>query len=98
MSLSFESRVRPSEAALFQDLDGEAVVLGFETEKYYGLNNVGTRMWTVLVESPSIEDAYRKLLSEYDVDESELRRDLLELAEKLVEAKLIRVVGPGDPC
>ncbi len=98
MSLSFQSRVRATADSLFQELDGEAVILGLGTEKYYGLNRVGTRMWTVLVESSSIEEAYRKLLDEYEVDGEVLRQDLIELVERLVAARIVEVLEGGDPC
>lgn len=92
MSISFQSRVRISEGTLFQELNGEAVILGLSTEKYFGLDKVGTRMWTVLMESPSIEEACRALLAEYEVEEGELRRDLVGLVETLLEKKLVRLV------
>jgi len=43
------ARVSVPEQVLVRVLDGQSVVLSLETEKYFGLDEVGTRMWTLLV-------------------------------------------------
>ena len=51
-------------------------------------------MWTVLTESDSIQNAYQTLLTEYDVEATQLRQDLEELLKKLLENELILIL-PG---
>ena len=77
---------------LYRDLGGEAVIVSLVTGKYYGLDEVGTRAWALLAEHGRVEPAYQALLAEYDVDEAQLRRDLLQLIEALAEHGLVRVV------
>jgi hypothetical protein len=48
-------------------------------------------MWNVLTTAPSIESAYDTLLGEYQVDASELRRDLAEFVEDLSAQQLIDI-------
>jgi hypothetical protein len=86
-------RVRPSSEVLFKELDGEAVLLGLADEQYFGLNAVATRMWTLLASSESVEEAYRALLEEYDVEPATLRKDLDALIDELRDRKLVRVSG-----
>jgi hypothetical protein len=90
---AFERRASTRPAALFRELDGESVVLNLDTEQYFGLDEVGTRMWAVLTSSPSIETAYRTLLDEYDVAPDVLRRDLGVLVQRLADSGLIEVAG-----
>jgi hypothetical protein len=52
------------------------VLLNLKTEMYLGLDSVGTRMWHLLYGSASLEDAYARLLAEYDVEPARLRDDL----------------------
>ncbi len=74
---------------MFRDLGGEAVILELETGRYYGLDEVGTRMWCQLQQHGSLQEAGRALLQEYQVSEDELLRDLHEFVDRLVARKLL---------
>ena len=87
----FTARVSVPEHVLVRDLDGRSVVLSLETEKYFGLDEVGTRMWTVLVGADTVQSAYDSLLAEYDVDPSRLRADIERLIGELSEQGLLVV-------
>jgi hypothetical protein len=89
--VKLNQRVRMSEDVLFRELDGEAVLLNLADESYYGLDEVGTRMWLVLEASESVNAALSQLLSEYDVDPELLKADMLELIAKLKEHGLVFV-------
>jgi hypothetical protein len=91
MPLTFSHRVTAAPDVLFRLLGDEAVIVNLRTEKYLGLNPVGARMWNVLTTAPSIESAYDTLLGEYQVDASELRRDLAEFVEDLSAQQLIDI-------
>ena len=91
MSTQLPKRVKMSPEVLFRELDGEAVMLDLGTEKYYGLDKVGTRMWQLLEEHDDTEKVIAVLLTEYDVTEERLRQDLAELVENLTEAGLASV-------
>lgn len=78
---------------LMRELDGEAVLLNLNSERYFGLDKVGTRMWTALCKFESIQAAYEVLISEYDVDADLLRRDLNALVEKLLKHGLVEFSG-----
>ncbi len=87
----FNQKITISEDVLTSQVEDELVLLHLERESYYGLDAVGLRMWTVLLESETIEEGVRKLLKEYDVDENTLRQDVLSLVEKLVEHGVVNV-------
>jgi Coenzyme PQQ synthesis protein D (PqqD) len=70
-------------------IDGESVLLNLKSECYFGLDEVGTRMWQVLSESASVKLAYEALLKEYDVEPEQLQRDLENLIDQLVEHGLV---------
>jgi hypothetical protein len=87
------ARVTVPESVLFRDLDGEAVLLETVTGRYYGLNEVGTRMWSLLQLHGEIEAVCRALLTEYDAPEARLRDDLLRFVDSLAASGLIRTDG-----
>jgi len=74
-------------------IDGESVLLNLKSESYFGLDEVGTRMWQVLTDSGSIQAAYETLLAEYEVEPEKLRQDLERLIEQLVAHGLLETTN-----
>ena len=93
MQISFSDRVQVPEGVLISKLQDEAVILNLDSERYFGLDDVGTRILTVLTNSESIEAAYESLLAEYDVDRTVLRQDLLALIESLLQQGLVQIAA-----
>lgn len=91
MNTSFAMRVAVAPDVMFRVVGEESVLLHLKSETYLGLDPVGTRMWTALTESESIQSAYEALLGEYQVDGQQLRRDLEDFVGKLVEHDLVLV-------
>ena len=91
MSFSFSDRISIPDDVLISGLQEESVILNLDSERYYGLDDVGTRMFSVLTSSNSIQAAYDELVKEYDIDHDTLRKDLFSLVEKLLEQGLVEV-------
>ena len=88
---TLDSVVRLNEEVLFQDLQGESVLLNLQSGVYFGLDVVGTRIWQLLQTNPSLTSVVQTITSEYDVTEDQCAKDLLALLGKLEEHKLIAV-------
>jgi len=95
MTVSFSDRVRVPDDVLISNVQEEAVILNLDSERYFGLDDVGTRFLSALTTSDSIEDAYKRLRSEYDVDSEALRHDLIALVENLIEQGIVQI-SPGS--
>jgi hypothetical protein len=93
LMVSFMDRVVVPSHVLVRFLDKESVLLNIETERYFGLDETGTRMWQVLTAAPKIEVAYQQLLEEYDVKPELLRENLTDLVIRLVENGLLQVAS-----
>lgn len=89
--ISFSSKVIVPDTVLFRELDGESVLLNLNTESYLGLNEVGTRMWSVLTTQPTVQAAYEALIEEYDVAPETLRDDLEALLGQMLEHGLVEL-------
>jgi hypothetical protein len=60
--------VSVSEDVAWRKIDGLIVMLVLAGEqRYYRLDETGTRMWELLEESPDVAAAYAQLLDEYEV-------------------------------
>ena len=90
MNYSFNSRVTVAPDVLSLAVGDETVLLNVKTELYLGIDQVGTRMWTLLATSPSIQDAYETLLQEYNVEPARLRNDLSDFLGRLWLQSLIQ--------
>lgn len=89
--ISFELKVCVPAHVATRDLDGELVVLNFDSETYFGLDAVGARMWDVLSTSPTIEAGVQELLAEFDVDDDRLRTDVANLLQRMVDGGLVEL-------
>jgi coenzyme PQQ synthesis protein D (PqqD) len=86
--------VRVPDEVLISNLQEESVILNLDSERYYGLDDVGTRFLSVLNTAASIEAAYEVLRDEYDVDAQSLRQDLLGLVEHLLQQGILIRANP----
>lgn len=86
---TLSTRVTVPEGVMFRELDGEAVLLELHSGRYFGLNETGTRMWTVLLEHGRVEPAFQALLTWYDVAEDRLAGELLSFVEALAAQRLL---------
>ena len=96
MSDVFSLTLEPSKDVLVQELAGESVLLDLASESYFGLNEVGTRLWQLLIEHGSPEKAVEVLLDEYEVDEKTLREDVLLLVNGFLESGLMQEQKPDQ--
>ena len=76
-----------------REVGDELVILDLEGGQYFGLGEVGRRMWDVLADSKPLAVARDALLAEFDVTADVLERDLLDLATDLCAKKLLIEAG-----
>ena len=74
-----------------RELEGEAVILNLETGTYFGLNEVGTRIWALIQEHRSLSRVFEAMRAEYGVSPDVLKSDLLRLVEELRAKGLVGV-------
>lgn len=87
--ISLQQKVTISSEVLSQEVDGETVLLDLNSENYFGLDEVGTRIWQLLNEGNDLQHVLNTLLAEYEVDEQQLKKDLQDHITQLVDAGLI---------
>lgn len=90
-AITLAQRIRRSDQVLFQDVGGEAVLLDLASEQYFGLNDVGTRIWQLIETSAVLEEVRSTLCEEFEADPACIEQDLLALVEALADAGLIAV-------
>lgn len=93
--VSLGDRVVVPQHVLVRFMDRESVLLNLETERYFGLDETGTRMWEVVTSAPNVEAALLQLQDEYDAQPEILQSNLTELLGRLVENGLLSL-RPAD--
>lgn len=87
--LSLQDRVKVCDDVVFRVLGEESVILSLDTGLYFGLDPVGTRMWTLLAERDlaGVADAIHQ---EFDAALPEIQKDVLALVEELLAKRLVQ--------
>jgi hypothetical protein len=85
------ARISVSEHVLARELDNESILLHLESGTYFGLDETGTRIWFLIAQHGQLESVVLALLEEYDVDEAQLRQDLLRFVRDLVSRQLLEI-------
>ena len=82
-------RVALSDEVLAQEVGDEIVLLDLAGERYFGLDPVGTRIWTLLPDCPDLATVLDRLCAEFDAPRERIQADLLALVEALLDAGLV---------
>jgi hypothetical protein len=83
--------LRISKEVIFQELEGEAVLLNMQSGIFFGLNPVAKRMWELLSEFGESEKVLKQLLQEFDASEETLRQGLVDFIERLRSKGLVEI-------
>jgi hypothetical protein len=78
-----------------QEVSGETVLLDLESENYFGLDEVGTRVWQLIESAGNLETIYKTLLEEYEVEEEQLLGDLSHLIGEIEKLGLVKLETPA---
>lgn len=97
IALALDSVVTVAPDQVSSEVGDEEVILNLQTGRYYGLQGVGPRVWSLLKEPRSISQLCDAVVAEYEVDRARCEQDLLSLLSQLAGAQLIEVVhATGD--
>ena len=75
-TMNLNQTIALSPDVISQEVSGETVLLDLESENYFGLDEVGTRIWQLIKETNELQLIFDTLLKEYDVSEERLQLDL----------------------
>jgi sulfur transfer complex TusBCD TusB component (DsrH family) len=81
---------------LSSTFDRELVILNLRDGVYYGLEDVGARLWSLLQRPITVAAIRDALVAEYDVEPARCGRDVRALLQDLAARGLIEVRERGD--
>src|ERR687887_257720 len=86
-----DTAIRIRKDVVFRELEGEMVLLNLVTGVYFGLDAVGTRIWTLIEAHRSSEEIVETLTAEYEVDAAAFGADLARFVQTLRDNELVDV-------
>ncbi len=80
---------RATANTVFRETDGQGIALNLESEQYYTMNEMGTRIWVLLQEKDSIDEIVELVEAEYEVAREQIEADLASFLADLQANGLI---------
>ncbi len=74
------------------ELDGEVVLMSIENGSYFRIDEIGSRIWTLLDEPRRVSDLCDLLMLEFDVARGQCESDVLNFLNQMRADQLIEVV------
>jgi hypothetical protein len=76
------------------EIDREIVALNIETGVCYGLNGIGSRIWSLLAKPLRISEICTILVREYEVEPKTCENEVIDLIEHLLKEDLVIATNP----
>ncbi len=92
VNTSLDRSVRLADGVVFRELEGETVILNLESGMYFGLDPIGSRIWQLCQERPSLRSVWQAMQAEFDAPAEELQADLLVFVDELSEKGLVTLL------
>ena len=91
------TRLKPNtEEVVSKVIDGEAVIINLSNGVYYSTDKVGAEIWTLVCEASSMAEIVKEITSRYDIDRSEVEKDVGQMLNQLVEENLALKTSSED--
>ena len=71
-------------------VDGETVMMSIARGEYYGLNEVGTRIWALLELPLTLAELSQRLCAEYDITPAQCEADIAPFISELLSRGILR--------
>lgn len=81
---------RPSSDVVYQEVEGDAVLVHLQTNRIYALNRTGARLWHFLTAGHDADGIVQELAREFDVDPAEVELEVNALLEHLAAENLLQ--------
>lgn len=81
--------VRRSDDLLVSNVDSETILLSLEQNNFYGMNEVGTRIWDLLESPQSVSALCERLDDEFNVSVDKCQEEVIKFIKSLTADKLV---------
>lgn len=90
--INMDSTIVRGTHLVFNEMDGETIMMSIENGEYYGMNSMGSRIWSLLETPKKVSDICKTLLPDYDVTPEQCIKDLLPFLNKMAAKNVIKLI------
>ena len=83
--------ITKTRSILASQIDNETVMMDTENGEYYGMNQVGSRIWELLDTPQTLSQLQTTLLLEFEITEKECLNDIELFVGQLLEKRMVRI-------
>jgi len=85
--------IRRNDEIVAADMGDEVVMISLQRNNYFGLDDIGARIWALLEQPTTMRAICERLRMQYDVDEETCARDVGELLDHMAREGLLLQVA-----
>lgn len=83
--------VRQARSIVSSAIHDETALLSIENGRYYGMDQVASRIWELIVEPVTVEAVVEQLMTKFEVDRSTCESHVTQFLGGLVASGLVQV-------
>jgi hypothetical protein len=87
-AIELQTTVQRNPDMIFTDFGNEMVMLSMEDSRYYGINEVGVRVWALMEAPMSIAGIVDAICDEFDVSTEQCAQDVLAFVAQLQQKNM----------
>jgi hypothetical protein len=89
LKITMDSIVRRNREIVSAEMASDTVMMSIEQSAYYGINDIGTRIWQLIEHDISVRELCTTLGSEYDVSDAQCQEDVRRFLQELLDHHLV---------
>ncbi|TLP36837.1 PqqD family protein [Arcobacter arenosus] len=89
--MTLDTKINIPDCLFLQKVDNETILLDSNTNEYFSINEIGTLIWETLEEKKDLNSVKEEIISNYEVDEKQVEKDILNFIQEVVNKGLITI-------
>ncbi len=87
--MELNQKIARSDNFVFNEVDGELVMMNIETGAYASLNETGKSIWALLDAPKSVSEVVSSLVEEYEIDQATCEKEVLPFVENMLKSDVL---------
>ena len=89
LDMELTQKIARSDNFVFNEVDGELVMMNIETGAYASLNETGKSIWTLLDAPKSLSEVVSSLVEEYEIDQATCEKEVMPFVENMLKSEVL---------
>lgn len=89
--ITLKTKLRTDPSVVFNEMDGEIIMMSIANGEFYGINALGSRIWQMLETPKAVSEICDGLMSDFDVTREQCEQDVLLFLTRMVEKGVMTV-------